>query len=489
MRLRNLLDEIDYIELVNFDNEDFDVDVEIDGISYNSKRVSPHDLFICLSGEHVDGHEYAEEALLNGALACVVERRLNIDAPQIVVYSTQDILAKISSTFYNNPSSKLNIIGVTGTNGKTTVTHLIQKLYEAFEQKCVLIGTLGHKYTSEEPYKDAKHTTPQAPELQRLMYEINEKCFDNVVMEVSSHSLVQKRVDYLDFNGAVLTNITQDHLDFHITMENYFRAKSKLFENLVSGDFAVINNDDNYAEKLKDFISPTVNTYTYSITTQADVMAKDISFNSSGAKFTCVVKGKDYPVNSLMNGMFSVYNILAALTVALALNFDIKKSIEVLEQIPGVAGRFEIITTKPTVIVDYAHTPDGLENVLKAAREITPKNGNLICIFGCGGDRDATKRPKMGTIAENLADRVIITSDNPRSENPQQIITDILAGFKSTADVIVEPDRELAIKEAYKISNANDVVLLAGKGHEDYQILANETIHFDDREKVREIFG
>ena len=190
-----------------------------------------------------------------------------------------------------------------------------------------------------------------------------------------------------------------------------------------------------------------------------------------------------------MNGMFSVYNVLAALTTGLALDFDIEKSIRVLEKIPGVAGRFEIITTKPTVIVDYAHTPDGLENVLKAAREITPEGGNLICIFGCGGDRDATKRPKMGKIAEELADKVIVTSDNPRSENPQQIITDILAGFKSTADVIVEPDRELAIREAYKIANVNDVVLVAGKGHEDYQILADETIHFDDREKVREIFG
>jgi UDP-N-acetylmuramoyl-L-alanyl-D-glutamate--2,6-diaminopimelate ligase len=190
-----------------------------------------------------------------------------------------------------------------------------------------------------------------------------------------------------------------------------------------------------------------------------------------------------------MNGIFSVYNVLAALTVALAYRMDIEKSIRTLEQVQGVAGRFEIVVTKPTVIVDYAHTPDGLENVLKTAREITPKSGRLICIFGCGGDRDATKRPKMGAIAEALADRVIVTSDNPRSEDPQQIITDILAGFKSVSNVVVEPDRELAIKEAYKIAQVTDVVLVAGKGHEDYQILANETIHFDDREKVREIFA
>lgn len=484
MRIRNLIENIDYIELVNFEDQSF----EIDGISYNSKKTQPNDIFICLTGEHVDGHEYAEEAVANGAVVCIVERRLTIDTPQIVVSSTEEMIAQVSNLFYAEPSTKLNIIGVTGTNGKTTVTHLIQKLYEANEQKCALIGTLGHKFNSEDTYHDAKHTTPQAPELQELLYNINEKCIDNVVMEVSSHSLVQHRVDYVDFNGAVLTNLTQDHLDFHITMENYFKAKAKLFANLVAGDFAVINIDDNYAEKFIEAISPSVNLYTYGVSSKADVMAKDINFTGSGASFTCVVKGKEYKTNLAMNGMFSVYNILAAIATALALGFDIEKSIRVLEKISGVAGRFEIVVTKPLVIVDYAHTPDGLENVLKAAREITPESGNLICIFGCGGDRDATKRPKMGSIAEKYADKVIVTSDNPRSENPQQIITDILAGINKVNNVIVEPDRELAIKEAYKLANANDVVLVAGKGHEDYQILADEVIHFDDREKVREIF-
>ena len=229
-------------------------------------------------------------------------------------------------------------------------------------------------------------------------------------------------------------------------------------------------------------------THTYGIKNDADIKAKDVVFNHSGASFTCIVKDREYKVNLKMNGMFSVYNVLAALTTALALGMDIEKSIKTLEEIGGVAGRFEVIVNKPTVIVDYAHTPDGLENVLKAARDITPSDGRLICLFGCGGDRDATKRPKMGAIAEELADVVIVTSDNPRSEEPQQIITDILAGLKSVNEVIVEPDRELAIKEAHKIARENDVVLIAGKGHEDYQILANETIHFDDREKAREIF-
>ena len=272
-------------------------------------------------------------------------------------------------------------------------------------------------------------------------------------------------------------------------MQNYFKAKAKLFEDLYTGDFAVINADDSYAGQFLQVISSGVKVYTYGIKMPADVKAENIKFNDNGASFTCDIQGKKYNVNLVMNGMFSVYNVLAALTVAVAQGFDIENSIKTLETIHGVAGRFEVVTRKPTVIVDYAHTPDGLENVLKAAREITPKDGKLICIFGCGGDRDATKRPKMGAIAEELADKVIVTSDNPRSEDPQQIITDILAGFKSVNNVVVEPDRELAIKEASKIANINDIVVVAGKGHEDYQILKDKTIHFDDREKVREIFA
>ena len=485
MRIRTLIDNINYIELVNCT----DLSGEIMGISYNSKKAKPNDVFICLSGEHVDGHEYAQEAVDNGASICVVEKRLNADFPQIVVNDSTEMIAKISDLFYASPSQKMNLIGVTGTNGKTTVTHLMQKLYEANGQKCALIGTLGHKFFSEDDYHDAKHTTPQAPELQELFDKINEKNIPNTIMEVSSHALVQHRVDYCDFNGAVLTNLTQDHLDFHITMENYFKAKSLLFERLVAEDFAVINADDNYAGRFMEVISPSVRLITYGIKMPADINAKNINFSESGASFICVAGKEEYNVNLKMNGMFSVYNVLAALATAYAVGFDIKNSIRVLENITGVAGRFEIVTQKPTVIVDYAHTPDGLKNVLNAAREITPKNGHLISLFGCGGDRDATKRPKMGAIAEELSDRVIVTSDNPRSENPQQIITDILAGFKRVSDVIVEPDRELALKEAFKIAAPNDVVVVAGKGHEDYQILANETIHFDDREKVREIFG
>ncbi len=484
MDLKKLTENIDHIDLINTEN----FNTQIKGISYNSKKTKPGDLFICLTGEHVDGHEFAGEAIKNGACLCVAERKINSDIPQIIVKDTTETIAQISDLFYDSPSQKLNLIGVTGTNGKTTVTHLIQKLYEANNQKCALIGTLGHKFFSDDSYHDAKHTTPQAPELQELFYNINSKDINNVVMEVSSHALAQHRVDYCNFNGAILTNLTQDHLDFHVTMQNYFKAKAMLFENLAAGGFAVINKDDKYAEQFLGTIQSGINIITYGIKNDADIKAENIEYTNNGASFDCIIKDKKYSLKLKMNGAFSVYNVLAALGAAVALNLDIQTCVKTLETIRGVAGRFEIIVNKPTVIVDYAHTPDGLENVLNAAREITPKDGNLICIFGCGGDRDATKRPKMGSIAENLADKVIVTSDNPRSEDPQQIITDILAGFKSTSDVIVEPDRELAIKESRMLAGKNDVVLVAGKGHEDYQILKNETIHFDDREKVREIY-
>jgi len=310
----------------------------------------------------------------------------------------------------------------------------------------------------------------------------------NVAMEVSSHSLVQNRVGFCEYNCAVLTNLTQDHLDYHVTMDRYFNAKAMLFERLNSGDSAVINADDSYAERFKSVLKDGVRLYTYGIKTDADFRAKEISFSPVGVAFTMVSPNGEYKIQLSMNGMFSVYNALAALTVAYSMGLDMNNAIKALEPIKGVAGRFEVVVHKPLVIVDYAHTPDGLENVLNAAREITPADSSLICLFGCGGDRDATKRPKMGAIAERLADKVIVTSDNPRSEDPQQIITDILTGFKSVNNITVEADRGKAIELIREIAGENDVVIIAGKGHEDYQILADRTIHFDDREEARRVF-
>lgn len=313
---------------------------------------------------------------------------------------------------------------------------------------------------------------------------------DNVVMEVSSHALEQNRVGGCCFNGAVLTNLTQDHLDYHITMDNYFEAKALLFRGLAEGDFAVINADDEYAQRFLDVVPLNVRKFTYGVKKQADIMAKDINFSLNGAEFTLATSEGEFAVNLHMNGMFSVYNVLAAVTASLAMGIELKVALKALENVKGVAGRFEVVAKKPLVIVDYAHTPDGLENVLNSAREITPKDGKLICLFGCGGDRDATKRPKMGAIAEKIADKIVITSDNPRSEDPQTIITDIIAGLKSTnpEKVTVEPDRGHAIALLKDIAGNNDVVVIAGKGHEDYQILKDRTIHFDDREEARKVF-
>lgn len=488
MKLDELIEYLDYKDLINFKN------IDITGISYNSNTTKKGDIFVCLVGEHTDGHEYAQSAIEKGAAALLVEHKvdgINKKIPQVVVASTRHKIADIADRFYSSPSKGINLIGITGTNGKTTVTHLIQKIFEENSQKCALIGTLGYKLSSNGEYRDAKHTTPQAPELQATLRMIKDvEKIDNVVMEVSSHALDQNRVGGCRFNGAVLTNLTQDHLDYHITMDNYFEAKALLFKRLKEGNFAVINADDDYAERFLNVVPESVKKYTYGVKKQADVMAKDIEFSLNGAEFTLVENNNEHKVNLHMNGMFSVYNVLAAITAALAMGIDIQIALKALQNVKGVAGRFEVVVKKPLVIVDYAHTPDGLENVLKSAREITPKDGKLICLFGCGGDRDATKRPKMGAIAEKLSDKIVITSDNPRTEDPQTIITDIIAGLKSvnTESVIVEPDRGRAIELLKSIANNNDVVVIAGKGHEDYQILKDRTIHFDDREEARKVF-
>ena len=486
MKLDELIEYLDYKDLINFKN------IDITGISYNSKTTKKGDIFVCLVGEHTDGHEFAQNAIEAGAAALLVERKVEgTKIPQVVVASTRHKIADIADRFYSSPSKGINLIGITGTNGKTTVTHLIQKIFEENNEKCALIGTLGYKLSSNGEYRDAKHTTPQAPELQATLRMIKDvEKIDNVVMEVSSHALEQNRVGGCRFNGAVFTNLTQDHLDYHITMDNYFKAKALLFEHLTEGDFAVINADDEYGDRFISVVPEGVRVLTYGVRQQSDVMARNINFSLNGAEFTLVANAKEHKVNLHMNGMFSVYNVLAAVTAALAIGIDIETALKALQNVKGVAGRFEVVVKKPLVIVDYAHTPDGLENVLKSAREITPEDGKLICLFGCGGDRDATKRPKMGAIAEKLADKIVITSDNPRSEDPQTIITDIIAGLKSinTESVIVEPDRGTAIGLLKSIANNNDVVVIAGKGHEDYQILKDKTIHFDDREEARKVF-
>ena len=398
MKLDKLLERLDYTVVQGSDS------TEVTTLINDSRKVEEGSVFVCISGAVSDGHKYAADVAAKGAAAVVVEK--DVEVPEnvtvIKVEDTRYALALMSAAYFGYPADKMKVIGITGTKGKTTTTYMIKSILEETGHKVGLIGTI------EAIIGDKKipscNTTPESYTIHKYFAEMVEAGCDCVVMEVSSHALAQHRVDFCDFNGAVFTNLTQDHLDFHITMNNYFKAKAILFENLVAGDFAVINKDDEYSERFINAVSPTVSLYTYGIKNDADIKAKDVVFNHSGASFTCIVKDREYKVNLKMNGMFSVYNVLAALTTALALGMDIEKSIKTLEEIGGVAGRFEVIVNKPAVIVDYAHTPDGLENVLKAARDITPSDGRLICLFGCGGDRDATKRPKMGAIAEELAD-------------------------------------------------------------------------------------
>lgn len=489
MKLSQIIDSIKPSKKINAENAS---SIELLDVSYNSKTVKNGDIFVCLVGEHVDGHKYAKQAEQNGAVTIVSQKEMpEISVPVLVVNDTKYELSQIANVLNDTPSAKLNLIGVTGTNGKTTVTHLIERIYEYNDEKCALIGTLGQKMNSDDKYTDAKHTTPQAPELQKTLKKMLDMGIKNVVMEVSSHALEQYRVGGCEFKGAVLTNLTQDHLDYHITMQNYFKAKSKLFEELKPDAYVVINLDDERASEFLGVVPENVNIMTYGIENKADIMAKNIAFVAEGASFDCLTPFGEFKINLKMTGMFSVYNALAAFTAGLAQGINPLVCIKALEETSGIAGRFEVITTEPLAIVDYAHTPDGLENVLKAAKAIVPNGGELICLFGCGGDRDTTKRPQMAAIAERIADKIIITSDNPRTEDPQQIITDIISGINSydSAKITVEIDRRTAIEMALKMAKKQDIILVAGKGHEDYQILRNKTIHFDDKEEVLRAFS
>jgi UDP-N-acetylmuramoyl-L-alanyl-D-glutamate--2,6-diaminopimelate ligase len=429
-------------------------------------------------------------AVEKGAAAIIAQQELELDVPILLVEDTNLALGQVSNVFYGFASKEMFLIGVTGTNGKTTVTHLIENIFEKVNKPCGLIGTLGQRISSKAEYTDAKHTTPQAPELQSTLRKMVENDLKNVVMEVSSHSLEQHRIEGCEFNGAVFTNLTQDHLDYHITMTNYAKAKAKLFsmlKNSKENHFAVINLDDDYAMEMLSATPSDAEVLAYSIHNErADIIAKNIDYSSFGASFECVTPFGNKKINLQMTGEFSVYNALAALCAGILSGVDIDTCIEALENTKNVSGRFEVVSKEPLIIVDYAHTPDGLDNVLTASKQLLQQGGELICVFGCGGDRDSTKRPKMAKIADDLADKVIITSDNPRSEDPQQIITDVLAGIKSLDShrIIVEIDRRDAIERAIKIAKPQDIVVIAGKGHEDYQILKDETIHFDDREEV-----
>ncbi|MEH2329153.1 UDP-N-acetylmuramoyl-L-alanyl-D-glutamate--2,6-diaminopimelate ligase [Nostoc sp.] len=490
MKLRELLTAVDSVEqLPSYPTLE---DVEVRGLKTNSHACRVGDLFIGMPGTRVDGGEFWQSAIASGAVAAIVSpeaAQKNPPTNQAVVISASNITqacAQIASAFYGYPGRKLKLVGVTGTNGKTTTTHLIEFLLNKANLATALMGTLYTRWAGFE--QTAAHTTPFAVELQQQLAEAVKAGSELGVMEVSSHALSQGRVLGCEFEVAVFSNLTQDHLDYHSDMEDYFAAKALLFSpNYLKGR-AIINADDSYGKRLIASLD-SERVWSYSVNdNSADLWMSDLSYQPNGVSGTLHTPKGDVTFRSPLVGQYNLENLLAAVGAVLHLGLDLQLVANVIPEFPGVPGRMERVQISPeqdiSVIVDYAHTPDSLENLLKAARPFIP--GKVICVFGCGGDRDRTKRPKMGKIAAELADVAVVTSDNPRTEDPERILQDILAGIADTVQPRVICDRAIAIRTAILQAQPGDGVLLAGKGHEDYQILGTEKIHFDDREHARE---
>lgn len=453
--------------------------LEITGVTCDSRKVEEGFAFVCIAGSVSDGHDYAQKALESGAAVIICERDLGL-RNQIIVQNTHSAFAQMSANWFKNPAKDLKLIGVTGTNGKTSVTYMLKKILEAKGYKVGLIGTIQNMIADE--IIATNNTTPDAYELNRLFSAMKEKGCTYVIMEVSSHALDQCRVYDLDFEVAIFTNLTQDHLDYHITMDNYLQAKKKLFSMCKT---AIINLDDEYAQKIMEGIDCKV--ITYSTGNNSTYSAKGINYRPASVDYELVSDDILQHISVKTGGKFTVYNSLCAICAALELGLDVKEIAQSISKLEGVKGRAEVVPTDKdfTVIIDYAHTPDGLKNILLTFREC--KKRRLISLFGCGGDRDKTKRPIMGSIAARYSDFVIITSDNPRTENPSEIIKDILVGLDGTTTPYkVIENRIDAIKYAIRIAQPQDIIVLAGKGHETYQILSTGKIHLDEREIVAE---
>jgi len=459
-----------------------DKSIEINNPQYDSRKIKCGDMFFAIGGFNVDGHNFISKAIENGAKTVVVEKDVTLveGITFIKVENGRRALAIAASNFYNNPSKKMKIMGITGTNGKTTSAFMLKGILEAKGYKVGLIGTIANYIGNKEIHTEK--TTPESLELQQLFKDMVDSDIDYCVMEVSSHSLDLDRVYGIEFSQGIFTNLTQDHLDFHKTFENYFNAKSKLFKIC---KHSVVNVDDSYGIKLLEKINSRVTTY--SIEKESDLKGTDINLESTGIIFNLKGNEKTYKVQLPIPGRYNVYNALGCIGAALDEGIDMDTIIESLSKVT-VPGRCENLTLGMNlgfqVIRDYSHTPDSLKNILENLRELT--KGKLICIFGCGGDRDRTKRPIMGEIGTELSDIAIITSDNPRSEDPYMILEDIKAGVEKSNYKLIENRRE-AIKTALLLGEKDDIIVIAGKGHETYQILKNETIHFDEKEVVLEL--
>ncbi len=461
----------------------------ITGIQYNSQKVQPGNIFVCIQGEKTDGHNYVADAVSRGAVAVLAAHTLSDLPAQVSLLIAENprlAMASLADMWYQFPDRKMRVIGVTGTNGKTTTTHLIKWVLEQQGYATGLVGTIHNVVGALDV--PSSNTTPESLELFALFNEMVKNGYQYGVMEVSSHALKQGRVSACRFAAGVFTNLTQDHLDYHGTFEDYLESKTKLFSMLnQTGDFpayGVVNIDDGAASSFIQ--AANVPVWTYGLGASADVQAKDFHLTAGGTQLTICYQGKEYLAKIPLIGKFNIYNALAAITVLLAEGIAMEAILVALASAPQVPGRFELVDYGQdfAVVVDYAHTPDGLENVLSTAREIT--HGRVISVFGCGGDRDKTKRPIMGAIGGKYSDFAIITSDNPRTENPYAILEQVEAGIKKeTNHYVVEESRGAAIAKAIAMAEPGDLIMIAGKGHENYQLVNGETLHFDDREEAR----
>ncbi|MCX7957080.1 MAG: UDP-N-acetylmuramoyl-L-alanyl-D-glutamate--2,6-diaminopimelate ligase [Endomicrobia bacterium] len=480
----------------------------VTGVKYNSKLIADSNIFVCLPGQHTDGNIYIGEAIKNGAKVIVTSRNIEIKNEKILTILVEDIntaLAKLSANFYGHPSKNLLLIGVTGTNGKTTITYLLESIFKTAGYNTAVIGTINYRFNNK--IIPAQNTTPFSSDLQELLYEMLQKNIEVVIMEVSSHALDQGRVKECEFDVAIFTNLSQDHLDYHHTMQDYFHAKSILFKTMlpekkaifldksIGNKFCIINYDDEWGKKLVDLCS-IKNILFYSVNSKTKNGHKkyttaNLELLTEKTKFDIIYNGEKVEIISNLIGKFNVYNILASFTAAHSQNISIEKIVEGIGNLSHIPGRLEKVPTPAnfSVFIDYAHTPDALHKVISTLKKLSHKK--LIVVFGCGGDRDRSKRPLMGTLATKLADWVIVTSDNPRTEDPQMIILDIEVGIKNSGNTNYEiiPDRKNAIFKALSLAQDNDIILLAGKGHETYQIIGNEKIHFDEREIVKDFFS
>ncbi len=482
MKLGDLLQEI-YTGTIS---EKFAL-YDIQSVGCDSRKLGPGSLFVSLKGSKCNGSDYIDEAIVKGAVCIVIEASQSVDVFNknvcfLKVEDAKQFLKVITKKFFNSPSKRIQCLGITGTNGKTTISYIVESILTAAGKKCGVIGTINCHYGEKSIL--LQNTTPNIVDISQYLSQMVENGFSHCALEVSSHALDQGRVDGLDFKVAIFSNLTQDHLDYHPSMEDYFYAKSKLFSSLSKESFAIVNVDDRWGRKLIERTQAKVSRY--GIDSPSDVMASNISLEVLSSKFLLTVEQDQCEIETSLIGKHNIYNILAAAAACRVIGIDLEYIQRGIENVNHVPGRLEPIYCKKdfSIFVDYAHTDDALKNVLTSIRETC--RGKVILVFGCGGDRDKGKRVKMGEVASALADFSIITNDNPRSENPDEIVKKIASGFQHD-HYLIFLDRQEAIKKALSMAQKNDVVLIAGKGHEDYQILKQKTLHFDDRQVIREL--